>query len=87
MWNITKLCDKTVDTYCSTIEYVPDGFNIQEMCDKAIHKCHFMFNSVPSKFKTQETCDKIVSDYPFKLKYCHDDIKLTKCKMKLLAIV
>ena len=28
------MCDKAVDTYPSTIEYVPDQFRTQEMCDK-----------------------------------------------------
>ena len=33
------MCDKAVDTYPSTIEYVPDQFRTQEMCDKALDKC------------------------------------------------
>ena len=41
------------------------------MCDKTTDKCTFVFDSVPDQCKTQEICDKIVSEYPFKLKYCH----------------
>ena len=36
---LKKMCDKAVDTYPSTIEYVPDQFRTQEMCDKALDKC------------------------------------------------
>ena len=32
-----KLCDKAVDTYLSTIEYVSDQFKTQEMCNKAVN--------------------------------------------------
>ena len=37
-----------------------------------------MFDSVPDQCKTQEICDKIVSEYPFKLKYCHYRYKTQK---------
>ena len=31
------MCDKAVDTYPSTIKYVPECFMTQEMCDKAVN--------------------------------------------------
>ena len=46
------------------------------MCDKAVGKCLFVFYSVPNQHKTQEICNKFVSEDPFKLKYCHIDIRL-----------
>ena len=66
---VTKL---PVNTFSSTIEYIPDQFKTQEICDKALDKCLFVFYSVPNQYKTQEMGDKIVSDNPFKLKYCND---------------
>ena len=31
-----KICDKAVDTYPSTIKYVPDRCKTQGMCDKVV---------------------------------------------------
>ena len=49
---LKQMCVKAVDTYPSTIEYIPDQFMIQEMCDKAIDKCPFVFESVPNQYRT-----------------------------------
>ena len=80
------MCDKAVDTYRSTIEYVPDWFRTQEMCSKAVDKCPFAFDSVPDQYKTQEMCDKIVSDDSFKLNIVILNIRLKKCLIKPLMI-
>ena len=62
------MCDKAVDTYPLTIEYVPDRFKTQEeMCNKAVDKHHFVFDSVHDQFKTHKMCDKTVSDDPVKI--------------------
>ena len=55
------MCDKAVNTYPSTIEYVPDQFKSQEMCDKAVNKCFFAFDSIPDWYKTQEMFDIFIS--------------------------
>ena len=49
---LKQMCVKAVDTYPSTIEYIPDQFMIQGMCDKAIDKCPFVFESVPDQYRT-----------------------------------
>ena len=67
------MCDKAVDTYPSTTEYVPDQFRTQEMCDKALDKCPFGFDSVPDQFKTHECMTKFF--LKIKLKYSHDRYK------------
>ena len=33
------MCDKAVDTYPSTIQFVPECYKTQEMCYKAVHRC------------------------------------------------
>ena len=45
------MCDKSVNTYPSTLKYVPGQCKTQEMCEKAIDKCPF-FWSVPDQYKT-----------------------------------
>ena len=53
------MCDKTVNTYPSTIKFVPEFFMTQEMCDKAVNRCFFVFDSIS---ETPKMCDKAV-DY------------------------
>ena len=48
------MCDKAIDSFLSTTEYLPDRLKTQEMCGKAIDKCRFGFAFVPSQYKTQE---------------------------------
>ena len=33
------MCDRAVNTYPSTIKFVPECFMAHEMCDKAVHRC------------------------------------------------
>ena len=58
------MCGKAVDTYPSTIKFVPEWFMTQEMHDKAVNRC-FVFDSIPNQYKTQEMCDRVVSENPF----------------------
>ena len=64
------MCDKAVNTYPSTTEYVPDPFKTQETCDKVVDKSPFVFDSIPNQNKTQEMCNEIVSGDT--IKNCHD---------------
>ena len=59
------MCDKAVDTYLSTIKFVPQSFMTQEMCDKAVNICFFVFDSIPDQYKTQEMYERVVSEGPF----------------------
>ena len=36
------MCDKGVNTYHSTIEFVPDFYKTQEMCDRTVFEGPFM---------------------------------------------
>ena len=59
------MCDKTVNTYPSTIKFVPECFMIQEMCNKAVNRCFIVSDSIPDQYdlyKTQEMCDRVVSE-------------------------
>ena len=46
------MCDKAVNTYPSTIEYVPYCYKTQLMYDKAVNRCFFVFYSIPDWYKT-----------------------------------
>ena len=70
-----KNCDKAVNTYPSTIKFVPKCFMTQEMCDKTINRCFFVFNSIPDWYKTQEICDRVVFEDLFLIVYCPDKYK------------
>ena len=37
------MCDKAVNTYLSTIGFVPQCFMTQEMCDKAVTRCFWYY--------------------------------------------
>ena len=38
--------DKAVNTYPSTIKFVPECFMTQKMCDKAVKRCFLVFHSI-----------------------------------------
>ena len=44
------MCDKTVNTYPSTIKFVPECFMTQEVRDKAGNICFFVFDSIPNQY-------------------------------------
>ena len=44
------MCDKTVNTYPSTIKFVPECFMTQEMRDKTVNICFFVFDSIPNQY-------------------------------------
>ena len=52
------MCDKGVETYLSTIQFVPDRFKTQDMCGKTVDTCPFVFDSVPDRYITQVLPDK-----------------------------
>ena len=67
-----KMCDKAVNTYPYTTEYILDYYKTQEKCDKAVNTCFFVFDSIHDGYKTQEMCDRVVSEDPF-LIVCFSD--------------
>ena len=60
------MCDKAVDTYPSTIKFVPECYKTQEMCHRTVHRCIFVIDSLPDKYKTPEICNLAVL-YIFRL--------------------
>ena len=66
------MCDRDVDTYPSTIKFVPECHKIQEMYNKAVNRCFFVFNSISYQYKTQEMCDSVLSEDPFLIVYFLD---------------
>ena len=43
---VKTLHDTAVDTYSSTIQFVPDEYKTQKICDKAVDTYPFVFDSV-----------------------------------------
>ena len=43
-----QMYDKAVDTYPSTIQYVPECSKNEEMCNIAVNRCFFVFDSNPN---------------------------------------
>ena len=37
------MCGKAVNTYPSTIKFVPEYFMTQKICNKAVNTCFFVF--------------------------------------------
>ena len=33
------MCDRAVDTFMSTIKFVPECYKTKEMCHTAVHRC------------------------------------------------
>ena len=66
------MCDKVVNTYPSTIKYVPKCYKTQEMCNKTVNSCFFVFDSIPDRYKTHEMSDRVVSEDLFLIVYCPD---------------
>ena len=69
------MCDKTVNTDCSTTQFVPKYCKTQEMCDRAVNICFFIFDSVPDQYKFQEMYEGVVSKGPFTIVYCSHRFK------------
>ena len=56
--------DKAVDTYPSTMKFVPECYKTEGTCHRATHRCifvFFVFDSIPDKYKTQEICSLAIS--------------------------
>ena len=64
------MCDKAINTYHSTIQFVPDCYKTQEMCDQTVNKCFLAFAYIPDQYKNQEMCDRAISEDAFMLVYC-----------------
>ena len=74
MLDDSKVCDKAVDTYPSTIKFVPECFMTQEMWDKAVGRCFLYLILFLISIKLKK-CDRVVSGDPFVILYCTDKYK------------
>ena len=66
------MCEKDVNIYDSTIQFVPDCYKTQKICDKVICEDPFMLVKDPDRYKTQGTCDKVVHDCLAALRFIPD---------------
>ena len=65
------MCNKAINTYPSTIKFVPECLMTQEMCDKAVNRCFLYL----IWYKSHEMCDRGVSEDYFSIVYCPDKYK------------
>ena len=68
------MCDKAVNTYPSTIKFVPENLMTQEMCNKAVNRFIF-FDSIPNEHKTQKMCNSLICKDPLSIRYALDQYK------------
>ena len=67
---LQKIYDKAVDSYPSTIKFVPKCYKTKEMCHRPVNRCIFVFDFTPDKYKTRKICNLALSLYfPF-IVYC-----------------
>ena len=66
------MCNKAVDTYPSTIKFIPGCVMNQIMYDKEINRFFCVFHSIFNQYETQEMCDSVVSENPFYIVYCNN---------------
>ena len=52
------MCNKTVDTYLSAIQFVPEWSKTQKISDEAIGTCSFVFGCVTNWYKIHNMCDR-----------------------------
>ena len=48
------MCGKAINTYFSTIKFVPECYKTQEMCDKAVNRCFSYFILLPIGIKLKK---------------------------------
>ena len=59
------MCDKTVDTYPSTIKFVPECLMTQEMCDKAVNRCFLYLILFLINIKLKKCVSELFLKTPF----------------------
>ena len=67
-----KICDKTLCTYSSRTNFLPESYKTQEICNKTFNICLFLYYSIPDWCKVQEMCYRVVSEDLYLIVYCSD---------------
>ena len=58
------MCDKSINSYHSIMQFVCDCYKTQEMCDKAVNKCFHAFIYILDQYKSQ-MYGRVISEYSF----------------------
>ena len=70
------MCEKEVEKWPWSLEYVPDNLKTQEMCKKAMRsRVATFFFFVPDCFKIKKMCKKVVEAVPSWLEPVPDNFK------------
>ena len=57
-----EMCNKAIDNYPHTLEFVPQCYMTQGMCDKVVNTHSSTIEFVPECYKTQKMCDKALNE-------------------------
>ena len=76
------MCERAVEKYPGTLEFVPSHLKTQEMFERAVEKYPLYLSDVSDHFKTQDMCDKPVRRKPWSLKHV-PDLFVTEVQIKL----
>ena len=66
------MCDKTVNTYPSTITCFTECFMTKEMCDKSVNSCLFAFDSILYWLNLKTCVIKLFLKTFFLIVYCRN---------------
>ena len=73
-----KMCDKAVNTYPSTVKFVPESYKTQERCNKAVNSCFFVFDLILGRYKNSKNELQSWFWRSFWKVYCPDQCKTQK---------
>ena len=66
------MCERAVEKFPETLEYVHDYLKTQGMCEGVVEKHPYKLKFVPDHFKTKKMCKRDVEKYPWALDYVPD---------------
>ena len=70
------MCDKAVNTYPSTIKFVPEWFMAQKMCDEQLIDVFFVLDSILDQYKAHRIRSTVLFEDPSLAIYYPDKYKL-----------
>ena len=77
------MCNKAVDNYLHTLEFVPKCYKTQKLCDKAVSSYNSRISIFRNCYKFQEMYDEAVNGYFLYLILFLIGVKLKKCVTEL----
>ena len=54
------MCNKAVDDYPNSLDFLPECYKTQNVCDKAVDSPPSAIQFIPEYYKAQEMCHNVV---------------------------